>query len=130
MKSLWRFIISCRYLLLACLVLAVAGEYLFVVLPHSADAPMPQSSDAPAVQPSSLRDKFEKIEEGMTESQVLELLGSPQSTEEIDVMNTKILTWQEGQDTIRIWFFWGKPDIVLHKSFFSRQEQTVYQGKL
>jgi hypothetical protein len=129
MKRVWRFFVFWRYLLLACLVLAVAGDYLFVGLPHSADAPVPQSSDAPAAQTSSLRDKFEKIEVGMTESQVLELLGSPQRGVVDELMDTKVLTWQEGQDTIRIWVFWGKPDIVLNKDFFSRQEPLTYRGK-
>lgn len=117
MRRVGRFILSCRYMFLACLVLAIAGEYLFVGLPNSADPSIPLVSDVATEPPLPLRDRFEKVEVWMTESQVLELLGPPQEKQEIDVMWTKVLDWQEGQDSIRIWFYWGETGHVLKKEF-------------
>jgi hypothetical protein len=128
MRRVGRFILSCRYLLLASLALAIAGEYLFVGLPSSADPSLPQAGDVAIERPSPLRDRFEKVEEGMTESQVLEILGPPQERKEIDVLWTKVLVWQESQDSIRIWFYWGETGGVF-KRFFRSQEQTAYWRK-
>ena len=121
MKSVWRFIVFWRYLLLACLVLVCAGDYLFVGLPHATVPSAPQ--------PSSLRGKYGKIEKEMTESQVMEILGPPQWKEESAVMDWKMMEWYEGQDCIHIFFFWGDTGIVWQKQFFTRSGQAVVQGK-
>jgi hypothetical protein len=121
MKSVRRFIIFWRYLLLACLVLVCAGDYLFVGLPHATVPSAPQ--------PSSLRGKYDKIEQGMTESQVMEILGPPQWKEESTVMDCKQMTWYEGQDGIYIFFMWGETGIVMTKRFITRSGQTVAQGE-
>jgi hypothetical protein len=113
-------------LLLACLVLAIAGEYLFVGLRNPADPSMPRAGDEAVERPPPLRDRFEKVEVGMTESQVLELLGPPEERQEIDVMNVKLLDWQEGQESIRICFYWGETGRVFKKEFFRSQIQTAY----
>jgi hypothetical protein len=105
-QSVWRFVVFWRYLLLACVVLVGTGRYLFVMAPHSVNAPVTQSSEESAEQSSSLRDKYKSIERGMDESEVLEILGPPQNEVEIDA--TKVSVWQDRQDAIAVYYFFHK----------------------
>jgi hypothetical protein len=120
MKGVWRFIVSCRYLLLACLVLAAAGNYLF--------SGRRRPGDALAPQPSSLRVNYEKVQGGMTESEVLEVLGPPQRRREgrIEGLDLKALTWEEGQDALVVSFGWGEPVTVKAKHFYSGSGQEAH----
>jgi hypothetical protein len=112
MKRFLRFVFFWRFLLLACLVLAAAGDYLFV-------RPL-RSTVAPAPQPSLLRVKFKEIEEGMTESEIVGILGPPHKSTEIDAI--KGLCWREGQDTVVIFFHWSDVPRVLKKHFRTEPE--------
>jgi hypothetical protein len=109
--NIWRFIIFWRYLLLACLVLVAAGEYLRFGLAKSIAPGVPQRS--------SLRGKHEKIEQWMTEAQVMEILGTPQSRIEEANLDMKIMKWAEGQDEIVIIFLWTDKARVYQKRFFT-----------
>jgi outer membrane protein assembly factor BamE (lipoprotein component of BamABCDE complex) len=77
MKALWRFIVFWRYLLLACLVLAISGFAYWLSWPHSATSFKPTSHQ----QPIFLWDKYSLIESKMTTTQVEEILGPPRSKE-------------------------------------------------
>jgi len=121
MKRVWRLIVFWRYLLLACLMLSCAGDYLFLGMPHATVSSLPQ--------PSSLRGKYDKIEQGMTESQVMDILGPPQWKEESTVMDHKRMYWYEGQGGIYIFFLWGETAIVAQKQHIIRSREAVAQEK-
>ncbi|HTU21080.1 MAG TPA: hypothetical protein VMG10_23710 [Gemmataceae bacterium] len=121
MKSVWRFVVFWRYLLLACLVLVGAGEYLLIGLPRSIVATAPQ--------PSSLRGKYDRIEKETTEAEVMEILGPPQYKEESMVMDFKMMDWVEGQDCIHIFFLWGDTGRVLQKQLITRSAPSASSGE-
>jgi hypothetical protein len=121
MKNIWRFIVFWRFLLLACLVLVGAGYYLWFGLPDLSFPSPPQ--------PSSLPGKYEKIERGMTESQVIEILGPPQSRVEDTMTDLKWLTWTEGQDVIVVRFIWTDRATVIDKKFRTRSAQPTARGE-
>jgi hypothetical protein len=116
MGKTWRFIVSCRYLLLACLVLAATWGYLFV----------------PRL---SLWGRYEKLNDlcakrarehpNVTGPQVEETLGRPQRTEE--VFDFRVWTWREGQETVTILLSGGDPPIVFSRHFRGPQG-TAVQG--
>jgi hypothetical protein len=117
--NIWRFIIFWRYLLLACLVLVAAGQYLCVGLPKFT---------LPAIlHPSSLPGKYEKIEEGMTEGQVMEILGTPQYRSEIAPMDMIIMKWTEARDEIVLIFHWTDIGRVYQKGLFTKSAWPAAQ---
>ena len=111
--NIWRFIIFWRYLLLACLVLVAAGEYLRFGLAKSIAPGVPQRSSLPG--------KYEEIEQGMTEVQVMEILGMPEYRSEEGPMDI-IMKWTEAQDEIIIIFSWTDTGKVFQKRLFTRSE--------
>src|SRR5579871_3535134 len=116
MRSVLRFILFWRYLLLVCLVLAFAIDYLFTGSLQRLFTQTPQAAVSSAAQPS-MREKYDRIEFMMTEAQVEEILGPPQSKVEVEQMDFKIMSWREGEDAISIYFIWTETGKALNKKY-------------
>jgi hypothetical protein len=114
MTRVWRFIVSWRYLLLICIVLIGAGEYLMVGIPHVALTSATRSSSFPI--------QYEKIEQGMTQSQIVEILGPPQYRDEQVLQDLKTLEWSDDQQVLIIYFLWGNPTSVIQKHLTTRSD--------
>jgi hypothetical protein len=111
-KSIWRFILFHRWLVLDWLLIITAVRYLYVALPKS---PVPAAPQRP-----SLAAKFQKIENGMIEEEVVQILGTPQIRREYITMDLLVMEWTDEQDRIVIIFLWSDTGTVLQKQLFVR----------
>jgi hypothetical protein len=92
----WKTLIHWRYLLLACLVLV--GAIFIIYQPTLFDQP-PSIGPEPEV----LRDNYQRIKGGMTEEQVKDILGPPDSTTAVDA--SSFWFWRDKQKNgYAVWF--------------------------
>jgi hypothetical protein len=106
MERMWRLLAHYRYLLLACLVLAlgVATSCLLGPPPSSRST----TASAPPLLLVSLRDRYRQIQVGMTRAQALKVLGQPKTVFDPGHDIAILCTWREGRDTAAVFFgSWG-----------------------
>jgi hypothetical protein len=119
MRTVWRFLLSCRYLLMACVVVAVTFGYVLIPRPQSVPTP---AAHRPA--PLSLYDKYRQVRDkqareclpppgkgALTGPEVKEILGPPDET--LKVFDAQVWVWRQGRETVTVWLVWGKPPEVL-----------------
>jgi hypothetical protein len=115
----WRFIISCRYLLMACLVLAATWGYLFIPRPD-----VQHGRPVPAQAPPPLRQRYAELIEceklkgdvlGLTESEVVQILGLPQQT--VPLFDYEAWIWRDGQESVTIFWIGANPSRMISHQF-------------
>jgi hypothetical protein len=101
---MWRFIVCYRYLVLACLTMAVA-----VVVEYQLGRPAPPTR--------LLSEEFRKIDVGMTGEEIRRILGPPTHRERITT-EAWLLTWEDGREKVSLAIY-GSPDnpIVIAKGY-------------
>jgi hypothetical protein len=110
-----QFVVNWRYLLLACVVLLGAVAYLFLYLPRA------YFDSLPGQDPVAFRDHYQRIEGGMTEEQVMDLLGPPDDKAEMDVSSWWF--WQDKRKNgCAVWFL---GDTVCSKKFWAKGESAA-----
>jgi hypothetical protein len=117
MKRLRQLILRYRYLALACLVPPAAVFFLIFPQPSQPSKPHPDE------RPLTFRGKFEKIEDGMSENQVREILGQPLSEIQIGHDMGALWKWREDRDTVVVSFCtFAEHPFVMGKQFLTKLE--------
>jgi hypothetical protein len=125
MGSMGQFIAHYRYLLLACLALAVgiAAECLLIG-PPAAPGPVPSQ----VFRPLPLRAKYRQVQERMPRQQVARILGHPDNVFNPGHDMLILWMWQEGRDTVGVFFGPWDDNPVLSKTLLQDSVEIDRRG--